>query len=394
MIDQYNVLNKYAEKYGDGFYLVSESRIVSVFDSFFNSFSSIYPNCIIAYSFKTCYSRPLLRKMLELGAYAEITSEYEYELAKQIGFDDGHMVYNGPYKKMNVVYKIVSNGGIVNIDSKVEAKRICELENIKGSEIGIRCNANIDGRSSRFGIDINSEDMNEVIQMVLDKGMRIKGFMCHIRTKTMEDWNKKAQVLIDFVEAITRKKKLPDIDYVDFGGGYQYQEALFDKYADTIVKHVKRLNNKEINIILEPGAAICEGTMDYYARVVNTNIINQTKYVTIAATISDISAIRKRVPGRVIYICNTDKVHKDRYNKQVIVGFTCLEDDIILDDAEIDAEEGDFIVFENVGAYAGSLRPVFIRGCPAVLYENEKGEISVDSYADNEGCMMRKNENI
>lgn len=389
MITNISELQYFTEMYGDGFYIISEKRIKNIYSKFEHDFSTEYPNCGIAYSFKTCFEKGLLTQLLKLGAMAEVTSEYEYFLAKKVGFGDEKIVYNGPYKKMNIILEIAQNGGIVNIDSLKEAEQFCEVYNEdKPVAVGIRCNFNVDGRKSRFGVDILSMDMDEIIKKLTGKNIEVAGFMCHIKTKTFEDWGKKVQVMVDFVANAIDKYKLKNVRYVDFGGGYQFVPELFKEYANIISTQMKRLNNHNITMILEPGAAIAEGVMDYYAKVVNINIAQGIKNVTVAATISDLSAIRKKVPGPVRYVKKENSLGfvKQEYLIENIVGFTCLENDVILTDICENLELGDYVVFLNVGAYASALRSNFIRGLPAVLLESVEGNITVDRFATSVNC--------
>ena len=275
MITNIDELDHLTEMYGDGFYVISEKRIKDIYSKFEHDFSEKYSNCAIAYSFKTCFEKGLLTQLLKLGARAEVTSEYEYSIAKTIGYEDDKIVYNGPYKKMDMALEIAKNGGIVNIDSFKEAMQFCEVyDGEKGNSVsvGIRCNFSVNGRKSRFGVDILSNDMDEIIKELTGKNIEIVGFMCHIKTKTLDDWQKKAELMIDFVKEAIEKYQLKNVRYVDFGGGYQFKLSLFKEYANIISAQMKRLNNHNITMILESGAALAEGTMDYYAKVVNINI--------------------------------------------------------------------------------------------------------------------------
>lgn len=389
MMNDFDELTRMSYECGDGFYLVSEEKIDSIYNNFFSAFKRHYNNVQIAYSFKTNNAIPLLRRLKKLGAWAEVTSEYEYALAKEVGFEDRQIVYNGPYKKMDIAVRIAQNEGIVNLDSLHEVKKLCELTEKKNISVGIRCNADVDGRSSRFGIDIESSEMIEAIQMLEEHGIKIKCFMCHIKTKTLDDWMRKVSIITEFVNKAISEFELADIDFVDFGGGYVFDEELFENYAQIITDQVKHLN-KNITIILEPGAAICEGTIDYYAKVVNVNSIKGKIYYTIAATMNDISAIRKRIPGEVVFFSNKPKICVGKEKNACVVGFTCLEDDIIVENIDRELQIGDFVIFTNVGAYSLSLRPEFIRGCPAILLKKNEGEIVVVRYPQRVDCMNKE----
>jgi diaminopimelate decarboxylase len=61
-----------------------------------------------------------------------------------------------------------------------------------------------------------------------------------------------------------------------------------------------------------------------------------------------------------------------------IVGYTCMENDVLFRGFEGTLGVGDYAVFQNVGAYTNVLRPPFIRECPPMLgwnYETDAFEI-------------------
>ena len=104
-------------KYGDAFYLLDSSQFRKNFIELEETFSNIYPNFKIAYSYKTNYTPKLCKIVNELGGYAEVVSEMELELALRIGVDCERIIWNGPIKTKEKVEEFLLNGGTINIDS-------------------------------------------------------------------------------------------------------------------------------------------------------------------------------------------------------------------------------------------------------------------------------------
>ena len=378
-INNFDELEALASQFGDGFYVVFPDRIRKVYWDFFRCFCDRYDKVEIAYSVKTCSIRSVLNTLKELGAAAEVVSEHEYEIAREIGFEDSKIVYNGPYKDMKLAVDISLNGGRVNLDSLSEVERFCterkkreDLGNIV-LQVGLRCNFSVDERGSRFGIDITSQEIDMAIQMLIESGIAIRGFMCHIRARDLEHWRLKTDKICTFAKSIIERWKLNDVEYIDLGGGYKYNPEMFPQYAALISDRIKNTIGGSLKLILEPGAVISETVVDYVAKVVNINMVGNKKYATLAATISDISAIRKKVPGEIRIIKKAGNITGQKY-RVTLAGFTCMEDDIIADDIQADIQVGDFVYFSYVGAYSSCLRPDFIRKKPPVLvFENAKG---------------------
>ena len=57
---------------------------------------------IIGYSYKTNYLPSLIKEMSNLGAYAEVVSRLEYDLALKIGVKPNKIIFNGPLKHMKI----------------------------------------------------------------------------------------------------------------------------------------------------------------------------------------------------------------------------------------------------------------------------------------------------
>ena len=61
-------------------------------------------------------------------------------------------------------------------------------------------------------------------------------------------------------------------------------------------------------------------------------------------------------------------------NETDIVGYTCLEYDCLYRGYRGDLQAGDYVVFDNVGAYVTVLKPPFIRPAPPIVAHNSAFE--------------------
>jgi diaminopimelate decarboxylase len=66
----------------------------------------------------------------------------------------------------------------------------------------------------------------------------------------------------------------------------------------------------------------------------------------------------------------------------VVSGWTCMEDDVLSRRCPFKLERGDWLLFDNCGAYTFVLNPRFVRGTPAVLVRAPGGEWTVSRPAD------------
>ena len=98
------------------FYYFDVEGFIENYHDLNHTFQSIYKNYQLSYSYKTNYTPYICEIVKQLGGYAEVVSDMEYLLAKKIGYENCHIVYNGPAKG-ELLEEHILNGGIVNIDN-------------------------------------------------------------------------------------------------------------------------------------------------------------------------------------------------------------------------------------------------------------------------------------
>ncbi|NCB02980.1 MAG: diaminopimelate decarboxylase, partial [Spirochaetia bacterium] len=138
-------IKKIVETYGNPVYVFEEEKFLQNYDNLQSAFKNIYPNYGIGYSYKTNYTPYICKIVKELGGFAEIVSDMEYHLAKQLGYENSQIIYNGPWKGEKLEDHILANG-MVNIDGIDEAQRIVLLAKQNPERlisIGLRINTDI-----------------------------------------------------------------------------------------------------------------------------------------------------------------------------------------------------------------------------------------------------------
>ena len=167
-----------------------------------------YENYRIAYSFKTNYTPYICSAAKALGAYAEVVSGMEYRLAKQLGYQDKEIIFNGPDKGKDGITAFL-HGCMINADSLEELQAYCEEAKTypeQNFRIGIRVNPAI-GQNfvSRFGMD--EEDLQTAFQHVSRvPNLKITGLHCHIsRCRNLEAWRKRTEYMLGLADRLLRR---------------------------------------------------------------------------------------------------------------------------------------------------------------------------------------------
>ncbi|RPI77973.1 MAG: diaminopimelate decarboxylase, partial [Desulfobacteraceae bacterium] len=91
-------VRKLLKAHGSPLYVISEEVLVRRFREMLGAFRKHYAPSTIAYSYKTNYLSTVCAILHREGAWAEVVSGFEYEIARQLGMPGPKIVFNGPYK--------------------------------------------------------------------------------------------------------------------------------------------------------------------------------------------------------------------------------------------------------------------------------------------------------
>ena len=352
-------------------------------------------NYKIGYSIKTNSFPPLLKYFRTIGIDAEVVSEDEYNLALKVGYSSQNIICNGAVKERSWIYEILDSGALLNIDSKRELTYVCDFAQIRRSRtfnIGLRVNIDIDAhfpgetnfgyKGSRFGFSLEEGELLDAIQKLRKSpNIFISGIHLHISTKTRS--TDIYRFLVRKFAEIVNRFSLKSISYFDIGGGFYGGipgKPDWIDYLGAISQELKKHNFKPNNLklILEPGVSIIAGSFCYYTRVIDIKKTARQKFVVLDGSRIHIDPFMHKLS--YFYSIERQNLLKEktlnRNSEQVLVGFTCLENDrfFTLTD-EYSLKEGDVIRFNKVGAYTMTLTPLFISLFPAVYVKNENGDI-------------------
>lgn len=365
------VVESLRSNYGDAFYLLDSDQFISNFKELKETFSHIYPHFNIAYSYKTNYTPKFCRIVKDLGGYAEVVSEMELEIAKRVGCDAYKIIWNGPIKNFEIMENFLCAGGTVNIDSIEEmayVKRIASNHLDKMIHIGIRCNYDVyDGVVSRFGFDIDSDDFVKALSFIQNtSNITLINFQCHFAKRQVEYWPARAQGMVDLID---RLGIIPE--RIDIGGG------LFGKMEDTLKVQFKAhiptyqeyalaaaqvfadyFNNKNFKpeLLIEPGSALVGDCMKFLATVKTIKDVRGKKFATVLGSQKNISMSGVNPPIEIIAMGQEQKEYKDLD----IVGFTCIEGDVLYHNYTGKLAHEDAIIISNCGSYSLVMKPPFI----------------------------------
>lgn len=369
-------ISEIASTYGTPFYVFDEKGFINNYYRLENTFRKVYPQYKISYSYKTNYTPFICQLVKSLGGYAEVVSDMEYTLAKRIGYDNSQIVYNGP-SKGDEIFEHLENGGILNIDSLDETKRVvayCKSHIENKYKCGLRINMDL-GKDfiSRFGFEDGSEDLISAVELIRGtNNLRLVGLHCHIsRCRGIEAWSKRAEIMLHLADKLI--DGIPE--YISLGSGMfadmdDYLKEQFggnnvptyDDYCKAaimpVAEHYKNAKNKPI-LFTEPGTTLVARYICFVSKVLSIKRIRSRWIANMDGDYHNLGEIctLKKLPTHVI----AGGKKQGHYDGIDIMGFTCLEQDVMVQGWRGDLAEGDIMMFDNCGGYSIVSKPQFIK---------------------------------
>lgn len=348
---KYNVIQDLEKKYGTSFYVLNVNKLRENYQKINAAFKSRYSNFIIGYSYKTNYLPYLCKELYHLGAYAEVVSRLEYDLALKIGVSPKNIIFNGPLKSLNDIELALNHESKINLDSFYEVdhiKQYSEKNPDKQINIGLRLNFDLSENGvsplvegfeiSRFGICVESGTLKDVLRALDDlKNVRVVGLHGHFSTskRSVDTYSKITKKLCQIV----KEHQLQQIEYIDIGGGIfgEVPKTLiahaptFDEYAEAIcgILHREFANTEhKPTLILEPGLAMVANTISFVSKVIEIKTVRDQKFVLVDGSVHNIKPTlhQKNLPMKIIEQHERDTSQDENYH---IVGYTCLEKDYL-----------------------------------------------------------------
>lgn len=388
-------VDKLIKQHGSPLFVYSYRTLKETYQSAYQAFSTRYPKVQFAWSYKTNYLQAVCRAFHRLGSWAEVVSAAEYDLARKLGVEGTHIIYNGPHKSPASLKRAVSEGAMINIDGFDELPELEAIAKESGKTVnfGVRVNMTIPGFAAwdRFGLNIESgEAYHSIKRAITGKKLNLVGLHAHIGTFILEPKFYEEAVKKILVLATQLKKEFGiDLQYIDMGGGFASRSRLkgsyiptdqlapdFDKFADAICSPLlDHFNQDELPLLLlESGRALIDEAGYLIATVVSTKRLP-----------SGIRALVLDAGVNVLFTAfwydfeilpTTDKgLFTEIHN---IYGPMCMQIDVIGENVRVPyLEKGEKVIIRPVGAYNNTQWLQFIELRPRVVMINDQGEVNV-----------------
>lgn len=369
------------------YYVFYADEFIDNFHRLENAFRSVYPEYHIAYSFKTNYTPAVCNLVKELGGYAEVVSDMEYTLAQKVGFDKNKIIYNGPGKG-SCLKECMLSGGKLHVDNNDDLIKVIAVANENAERqftVGVRVNFDVDnGLLSRFGYDYSNGDFAECVKKLnAISNVKVNGIHFHIsRARSIDAWKKRIEKLLEIVDNVFDY----DIDYIDLGSGMfgdlgeELREQFgnppsYEDYAAVVAgcmaSHYE--NKKHPLLFTEPGTTVVSRYFHLFSTVLDIKTIRGKSFALLDSSFHNVGEIcgLKKVP--VTLHENTVGNKQESYENLDLVGYTCLEQDVIYKNFTEKIAKDDVVEIKNVGGYSIVDKPPFIHpDIPIYMLRDDK----------------------
>lgn len=341
-----------------------------------------WKNSCVGYSFKTNSLPWVVEKMKQVGFYAEVVSENEYDLACKHNFE--HIIYNGPVKGKRTFFDALECGAILNLDAKRELDWL-EESGKKDVTVGLRVNFNLEKmcpgetsgaeEGSRFGFSYETGEFAWALNRLKEMDVKLSGLHLHTSSKTRSINIYRALA----IKACELKREFGlELSFIDIGGGYfggMENRPKFPDYTKVIAEELsKEFRVEDTMLIMEPGTSLITPPVEYLSMVVDVKKTYANNLVITDGSRIDVDPLHGKKSYFHKFLYQESETERETLEKQVICGFTCMENDRLFVSENTKAlQVGDQVSYQKVGGYTMCLTPLFIRYFPKV-YVEENGE--------------------
>ena len=309
----------------------------------------------------------ILRLIRNLGINVFVNSELHFDKVLNCGFKGNEIIYTSTAINEKLLKRLIREDVMINIDSLTQLELYGTLN--PRSNVGIRLNVaefflgNV-SESVNNRIGINESEFKTVNEIAEKHNLTINGLHVYLGTDIIDfDYMKKS-----IIRTISIAKKLDQLEYIDFGGGFPVQGMygeyfdyqVYDEFITNQMNELSDFYNRSIQLIIEPGRSLFGESAIFLTKVLDIKERDNRFIICSDASVSIF-------PRSLFY----DEYHEvvslnesnNRFDKKVdIVGHTTYSRDYLAKDLTNFPKQkiGDISCFNYAVSYCFSMLTQFL----------------------------------
>lgn len=346
------------ERFGSPLYVYDLAAIERRYVRFVQAFPYRPLECHYAL---VCNKNPVLvRRLHELGAGVHANTPGDAFAALAAGVPAEDIVYSGTNLTGADLDYLLERGVALNVDSLDQLRDVVRRGGCRS--VGLRFL--IDDPAKRNRIGVSPGELREALRIAAAGGVRVTGLHMYAGTN-----NRRPSRFLGCVDRLlAAAETLPDLEYVNLGGGYGigYREGERDLDVDAIGREVaarldalSRRRERAIRLVVEPGRVLVAAAGSLLMTVVSVKHRGGRRYLGVDTTVGNIVVpsvyhgyhrIEAVAPRGGALELTTD-----------VCGNTTHSGDFIARDVRLPrVEPGDVLALRDVGAYAYAMSSHFL----------------------------------
>lgn len=365
--------------------ILSTSIVRSNLEAFKDQVSSSWPEQVDFYYAMKANPHPKIIKLAIGASYGlECGGKSEIELAVNNGV---RFIVNGSGKSTELLKLTAENGGVINIDSLDEFRRVAKLGTPARVALRLKFvfleeptnqaqfyfpktskSVNSYLATKRWGM--NLDDINEVLSNNLPENIDFEGIHVHLG-KLGKSFDAYSEIAIDLAKQLRLVFEATNhkIKSINLGGGWNDSNpnSEYSKFtASEIISHFLNALKKELNLreypklIFEPGQAIVSNASCTITRVtsIKSDVQVGLHWTHIDASTMTTTPVGNSLLGFNYEISNLSNIN-GKVIKTIVVGAPCMGTYLAQNVQLPSASEGDLLVVWDTGAYSYGLQNDF-----------------------------------
>ena len=326
----------------------------------------------------------LIRPMDQFMGKYEVCSPGELEICKKYNVCPEKIVFSGVNKRKDEIEEAIAYGaGVVTLESMQQFRYVRELVEQNGAHVRVIPRLT---SGAQFGMD--AEDIEHILKESLNiQGIDVVGihFFTGTQKKKVEKILEEAKFLLSFAQDLVKRFGV-QMEILEFGAGlavpyfegddFEGQYDAFRQLADFVEN-----DGKDYHWTLELGRYLAASCGYYVTQVVDTKCNQEKNFCLVDGGIHHVNYYGQNMAMRVPKILHIkgEKRNSDAQGQEwTVCGSLCTFADILVRKKDfVDLQEGDWLVFKNIGAYAvtEAIYLLLSRKMPAVYLYNKKNEL-------------------